>query len=432
MTTPRRFEDDLTALLADLYQTGVPDYRDDIVRRTARMRQRPAWMFPGRWLPVDITTQAAPAARMPWRQLGVLALIGVLIALIAVAYVGSQRQQPAPPFGPAANGDVIYSADGDIVVADPETNAVTAVVSGPEVDTDAAYSPDGTRIGFRRSADGPGGPALIMVAAPDGSGLVQVTTEPLTDLMQWSFSPDGREVLAVASVDGRPSILFLPVDGSSAPRIFGEIGLPSDVEEIEAVSFRPPDGATILVMTMPAAGPTNRGIKAFDVATGGLRTIVEATYQYDIFGAGWSPDGANITYQRYEPVGGVRAHIVDADGQNDRLVDPASTAAFDFVEAWSNEGTHVLLRSRAVEGAADRLAVLSSDGSGPRVDVRCGGEEGSCPGDLTWSPDDSTMIGAVTANDAVVGYVQVDPTTGRMTDLPWSGDAAPSWQRVAP
>lgn len=38
MTTPRRFEQDLPALLADLYLAGTPDYRDDIVRQTARVR----------------------------------------------------------------------------------------------------------------------------------------------------------------------------------------------------------------------------------------------------------------------------------------------------------------------------------------------------------------------------------------------------------
>ena len=46
MTSPRRFEQDLPALLAGLYLAGTPDYRDDIVQQTARVRQRPAWTFP--------------------------------------------------------------------------------------------------------------------------------------------------------------------------------------------------------------------------------------------------------------------------------------------------------------------------------------------------------------------------------------------------
>jgi hypothetical protein len=51
MNSPQRIEQDLPALLADLYLAGTPDYRDDIVRETARVRQRPPWTFPERWLP---------------------------------------------------------------------------------------------------------------------------------------------------------------------------------------------------------------------------------------------------------------------------------------------------------------------------------------------------------------------------------------------
>ena len=55
MTTDRRFESDLSDLLAELAPRRTPDYRDDVVRQTARTRQRPAWTFPERWLPVDLT-----------------------------------------------------------------------------------------------------------------------------------------------------------------------------------------------------------------------------------------------------------------------------------------------------------------------------------------------------------------------------------------
>ena len=71
---------------------------------------------------MQITTQAAPAARMPWRQLGILALIGLLLAVAAVAYVGTRRgPSPAPPFGLAANGAIAMERGGDIVTVDHAT-----------------------------------------------------------------------------------------------------------------------------------------------------------------------------------------------------------------------------------------------------------------------------------------------------------------------
>ncbi len=51
----------LTAGLTDLAGTGAPDYRNDILRQVARTRQRPAWSFPERWIPMAFLTQSARA-----------------------------------------------------------------------------------------------------------------------------------------------------------------------------------------------------------------------------------------------------------------------------------------------------------------------------------------------------------------------------------
>ena len=81
-----------------------------------RPPQRPAWTYPARWLPMDVTTRTAPIARVPWRQLGILALIGLLLAVALAAYIGSrQRHRPAPPFGPRRQRRGRLRADGDIL-----------------------------------------------------------------------------------------------------------------------------------------------------------------------------------------------------------------------------------------------------------------------------------------------------------------------------
>lgn len=51
---------------------------------------------------------------MPWRQLGVLALIALLLAAAIVGYVASQQTRLPAPFGPARNGQVVYADKGDI------------------------------------------------------------------------------------------------------------------------------------------------------------------------------------------------------------------------------------------------------------------------------------------------------------------------------
>jgi hypothetical protein len=69
VTNERRFEQDLPDLLEKLALGPTPDYRDDIVQRTARIRQRPAWTFPERWIPMaTFTARTAGVRQMPWRR----------------------------------------------------------------------------------------------------------------------------------------------------------------------------------------------------------------------------------------------------------------------------------------------------------------------------------------------------------------------------
>jgi hypothetical protein len=243
MTTPRRFEQDLPALLADLYLAGTPDYRDDIVRRTARMRQRPAWTFPERWLPMDVVTRSVPTPSLPWRQLGVLALIGLLIAAALVAFVGSQQRELPAPFGLAANGDIAYEAGGNLYVADSATGSARPVTTGPETDLDPVWSLDGTRIVFERKVVGDTGPGWLIVSDEDGRGLVRVTPEPLPGLATWSFSPDGRSIVAFASGERGPVIMVAASDGTDEPRFF-DVGATSD----DGPPQYRPDGSEIMFL----------------------------------------------------------------------------------------------------------------------------------------------------------------------------------------
>ena len=71
MTMPSRIERNLPAILEDLSMAPVPDYLDDVFGQTGRIRQRPAWTFPGRWLPMaDIARVRAYAPAPPWRRAG--------------------------------------------------------------------------------------------------------------------------------------------------------------------------------------------------------------------------------------------------------------------------------------------------------------------------------------------------------------------------
>ena len=440
MTThDQRVDRALPNLFVELASASTPDYLEAAIERASSRPQRPAWTYPGRWVPLDITTRAAPVARMPWRQLGILALIGLLLAVAAVAFVGARRgPSPAPPFGLAANGAIAVEHGGDIVTVDHATGTVTPIVTGPEVDLAPDYSRDGTKIAFERKVDGSGNKSLIMIANADGTGLVQATAEPLADLQWWTLSPDGQDLLVAAADDDRATMLaILAVDGSSQPTLV-DVPLPRDPADLESASYRPPDGREILVMAQPA-GSATRGLYLVDAQTGkALRPVVEPSPESDVFAASWSPTGDAVIYSVFDPAGdGIRfrTHVVSADGTGARPLSPAPDVAYDgAMSDWSNDGTRlVVVSGDAPDGTGERVEIMSVAGDAPPVTIPCEPTgDNKCPDSWIWSPDDQYLVGVTTADDGSTQYQVADPETGQLTPVDWTGTGLPSWQRSAP
>jgi Tol biopolymer transport system component len=436
MTSPRRFEQDLPALLADLYLAGTPDYRDDLVQQVARVRQRPAWTFLERWLPMDLATKTLPGGpRVPWRIVGVLALLAALIAATLAFYAGSNRLPPAPTFGRAANGSIAYVQEGDIYVADHVTGKATPVVVGAELDGDPVWSPDGTRFVFERKVDGAGGPGLLFVADEAGRGLIQVTPEPQVGLRDWSFSPDGRSIVAFVSGGGAGlRILVVASDGTGRAETF-DVGATAD--------DMPPqyraDGSEIMFIG-PHPGAGYRDLYALNVSTGAVRMIIGGSAAADIHGASWSPDGTHIAYAAHDSNAetvSTRTHVVAADGTGDILVDAHPDSIADGGTGWSNDGTRLIINRflASSDGELVRSAIVPIDRSTVGVEMECpaSAPPTDCTADLVWAPDDSVILGMrVDQLGRPTQQFLVDPATGRIRPAPWTATGYPAMQRRAP
>ncbi len=95
-----------------------------------------------------------PLPRLPWRQLGILALIALLLAAAIAVYVGTQAGHGAPRRSVRRrNGAIVFAAGGDIFVGDPVSGSSRAIVTGPEMDGNPLFSRDGTRVAFMRQVD---------------------------------------------------------------------------------------------------------------------------------------------------------------------------------------------------------------------------------------------------------------------------------------
>ena len=428
MTAPMRHERDLSPILGDLAMAPYPDYVDDVLGRTGRMRQRPAWTFPGRWLPMDITTRATPVARLPWRQLGILALIALLLATALAVYVGSQRRVPAP-FGPARNGLIPYISNGDIYVGDPVTGRTTLLLGGPEDDTSPGYSPDGTRMAFIRSA--PAGtaqqqPVDLYVMHDDGSDVTKITAASLPNIVFATWAPDGRRLAVIHPVDGVNQIDLLDAEGNLAPlRISAAAGA-------DQIAYRPPMGNEIVFRAVVGG---KYGLFLVGADGSNPRTLIKPTntvdVDQDLSAVTFSADGSRIFYQRWTPEA-IELWVMNADGSGAHEFLPKPGAGWDGLAAPSPDGKWVAFwdvpenPDGSPSGAEQRISVVPADGKGP---VMQAGPAVNSGAHWTWSPD-STKILMIPDEGSPSAFL-LDPTTGGWTTIPWQSDTDLDWQRLA-
>ena len=402
---------------------GMPGYLDEILVKTTRSRQRPWWASLERLLPVQTTLRLSPVPRLAW----LLVVLGLIVVLgVAAVAIGSRYHQPAPPFGLARNGPILYGAtDDDIYALDPVTGASTALITGSAGDHRPLLSPDGTKLLFLRDSTsreqgfGPLMP-MIMVANGDGSD-IRAVTEPLklAGVQNIAWSHDGTMVAVISDVDSKAAIQVFRVDGSSPPVVLDTPGL----TEINYLAFRAGDreltfrGATPETASMFAVGPNGSG----------YRTIAHVT---DGDGASLSPDGTKIAYQTWDGTRGV-IHVVDVDNGLDTIpaFDPPSTASLvDDTPAWSPDGTRFLFIRYDV-GADNHLVVASATG-GPRVQIGPAMPNAAKTVSAQFSPDGSRVL----------AYYSADGSTWLLDPAGSGGDVrmestitdVSSWQRLAP
>ncbi len=431
MTTPRRFEQDVPALLADLYLAGIPDYRDDLVRQVAGTRQRPAWTFPGRWLPMELTTARVATTRLPIRQLGVLALIAILVAALLAAYIGTHQQKLPPPFGVARNGAMVYGSGGDIYRLDPTTGVSTALVTGPETDQVPMYSRDGTRFAFfRQTGSGPTTYRLV-VANSDGTGQRVISTDPVTFDYSINWSADGRSIILD---DTHGHVTRLDTVGNVPPQ---NITYP-EVRDI--IALRPPAEGELLFRTVTAHGWSLQlldtdGTHAHPVFPAGGTSLREGDYtQYE-----WSPDGSKLAFRLHPDASDdFRIYIANADGTGVRRLTKETGIECECDYFWSPDSTQIVFnRWRNDPSTGDwhvlPLGIVSVDDGVVRDIGPQPPDEGA---EFAFSPDGESITWLPRRSPDAIGTTKDQPLLLNVTDgssrtISVGVDSPPDWQRLA-
>lgn len=428
MTADPRLERNLPAILADLGTGPAPEYVDSLLARTARTRQRPSWVFPERWLPMDVvTTPVATAPPIRWRMVAVAALLIVGLVVGAVLVAGSLQQRLPAPFGLAANGQVLYSWLGDIYARDTPTTEPVLLIGGAETQDQAVgFAPDGTRFAFLRQV----GEATrdlqtdeLWIARANGSG-PRVVGGPFTNVQRVEWSPDGATI-AVSSETGGGTIHLVRTDGSGSTLL--------DVQmEAGDATWRPPDGSQLLFR-----GRTQNGWQLFLADADGtgaellaLERPARQMGDEDFFEPAWSPTGDRLAFATKTPLDeereGVRVFVAEVGPTGevlrmDRLTDDGSVEA-EFRPSWLPMGDRLVIH--VWQPVKETLVVVpATGGAGSELGFIAGGGIND-----SLAPDGTHLL-AQSQFDYTVHRIDLD--TLERQEL-FQADGAAGYQRIAP
>jgi len=451
MTERSTTEHELRVWLETTGRLPLPTDVDDLLARTAATRQRPAWTFPERWLPVNIAIGQPTIAgrRTSLRAIGLVALLLITLLVGAVFVAGSRRPVP-PPFGLAANGQLVYvrPADGtgavvdgvyrmpfgDIVLVDPSTGVQTELVGGPASDGSPAISLDGTRLAFVR--DGTAGKVLYVVDTAGGDPVALGDAFP--DIRDPAWSPDGSKIAFAAPDGARWRLWIVSTDGGRA------VMVPTgDIVSAAVPQWRPPMGDELLFLGASTGellspggyrdfwgndepGQDASSIGLYLVRPDGtdLRPVTPATGSGgDYSHTAWTADGTRILTQVHGPYGYMRVEALDPDGTVRQTFCPV-VGLETLAPLLSPDGRSV---AYADLGAGDHwtLRVARLGESGPPVGVA---EFDGGAASYAWSPDGRTIV--VTHHYFRETWL-VDIANKTKTKATWFDSGNPAWQRLA-
>jgi Tol biopolymer transport system component len=175
----------------------------------------------------------------------------------------------------------------NILVANVEGTGVTRLTNGPQNEQFPAWSPDGTKIAFSRGADPRGGAALYVMDA-DGMNQTALTTDRWFNAFP-SWSPDGTQMVFVRFLGGDYELYRIAADGSEKARLTNNEGVDLDPQWS-------PDGSHIVFSHQPAPD-TDYELFAMTPDGADVRRLTRNDFKDD-FVPKWSPASDRIAFVR--------------------------------------------------------------------------------------------------------------------------------------
>ena len=246
----------------------------------------------------------------------------------------------------------------------------TAQITGLE-NTYPAWSPDGSRIVFESTRDGPDADIFVMNA--DGSNVVQLTRNDSYDGTP-GWTPDGRFIVFASERDGNEEVYRMGASGSNPvnltrhPGADGHPRVSPDGRLIYFNSNRSSDPATFSRGYMDR--DHNHEIYSMTLDGGDVRRLTDLP-DWDTYPA-VSPDGTQLLWRRIAPTGGKsesgrNSEVFWMDLKTGEQRNLTANQAYDGWPAWSPDGKRIAFASNRAnaEFEAFDIYVAEADGGNP-------------------------------------------------------------------
>jgi Tol biopolymer transport system component len=421
-TQPARDDFDLLMagwMEADAQVSEPVDLIDRVLDQTARTRRTPAWLLAERWVPAAVGDRLHAAPRL---APAILVLALLLAALLAIAFVAGSRPRLPAPFGPAANGQLVFDTFDQIYAVNPDGTGARPIVAGIPRAAGATYAPDGTRFVFWGNDQ----PDSLYVGNSDGTGVRKLVGDLwISTDKSPSWSPDSRYV-AISTESGPDRIdeyLVIVDTHTGTATSIRSTGLAGNRALLPAWS---PDGQWIVFEGIPRVPPTPTESPSYWLVRpdgSGVRRIPTSPLGTDVVAAHWAPDARRlrIAYSALGPGGaGSAAYVFDLATNRETRISSDELALWP---AWSPDGSWLAWLTGAgpdgvrIASVEDPLRVRTLDASGI----------GHAP---AWSPDGRYIFGLSGSRTSVV-VLAVDGSAPAVSIPHLISQALPDWQRLA-
>jgi WD40 repeat protein len=421
--TRRTFDTTVADWLREGPERGPRHALDRALAATRRVAQRPAWVFPGRYLPrpvAELDLRVPPAASAAF----VLLITLLLLLALAIGLVGT-RPRIRLPFVPPADRPIAFQEGPAIFTARLDGSERHKISGDLPYAISPMFSPDGTHVAFLAPSNAGETGGRLLVAAVDGStplvdasrGLL-VVPGPVPSV---TWSPDSTH-LAFAARDGGVSRIYVTAaTGAQAVAITDEAAdsdLPTWSPNGTRIAFRvaEPDGA-------------HRHIRLVQPDGSGLETLNDMV----------APD-SSFSKPRFAPENdGELAYAVNYGfgSQTRALLDWGFTHTAemwtDGIGGYSDAGVpfspdgKYLAFITANDGVivADDAAGLGAGNPGYQGQLRRIGNVADCW--IDWVPDGKSLYGGSPDGCAGVVVIPLD-NPGNARRLPTATSGFASWQ----